>query len=300
MEGDEKEFEYTLDGLTYTVTVYELDGAFYADISVIEGAMDANALYYGDDEFSGDSASLNGPLNMNGQGSQYEGETVQWDNAIELSDPGLGSDADSKETYLTEGETLTVPLPISSLDEIDFIGIRATSTTTDEGSIKGVSGDPEEPEEPEDPTYAKVFFTYETDDSGFPVGGFPILSEEPDPNTFDIPALPEGTDPTFENYVNYFEEIGGNVGEVETVIFYSTDEQGDLLEEFRIDAPEGGFQSTDELLAAYDAALEEQESGEESGSEALDLMAAISLSPELENAPVEIEEEDDMVEIEAV
>lgn len=300
MPISEKEFEYTQDGLTYTVTVYEDNGAFFADISVIEGAMDANALYYGDDDFSGQSESLSGPLNMNGQGSVYEGETVQWDTAIELSSPGIGSEGADKETYLTEGETLTVPLSITSLDEIDYIGIRATSTTTDEGSIKGVSGDPEEPEEPEDPAYAKVFFTYELDDSGNPVGGFPILSEEPDPNTFGTPALPEGTDPTFENYLAYFEEIGGDVSEVETVIFYSNDDQGDLQEDFRIDAPDGGFQSTDEMLEAYDAAIEDQGGAEESGSEALDLMAAISLSPEIENAPEEIDQEDDMVEISAV
>ena len=50
---------------------------------------------------------------------------------------------------MTSGDTLTVSLDIDSLDEIDVFRIRATSTSTDAGSIKAVSDDPAAPEEPQ-------------------------------------------------------------------------------------------------------------------------------------------------------
>jgi hypothetical protein len=298
MSEQSKVFDYVVDGLAYTVTIQERDGEFFADITVLEGAMDVNAVYFGDDDFSGPSAGLGGPLNMNGGGSQYEGEAVQWDDAIVLSRPGLGREGTDKETYVSEGETLSVPLSIGSLDEIEYFGIRATSTTTEEGSIKAVSGDPEfhedpeEPEDPQDPTFDKVFFTYDLDEFDNPALGFAIEAEEPDPNPFNVPALPEDTEPTFENYVSYFEEIGGDIAEIETVIFYQNDDEGLPQELFRLDAPEEGFADADALLDAFDAALEDLEAGsDDESSEALELMAAISLAPEMENEMPAAEEE---------
>jgi hypothetical protein len=279
MSDHTKVFNYQLDGLSFTVTVYEEGGEFFADITVDEGEMDVNAIYFGDSDYSGDSASLNGPLNLNGV--RLEGEEVQWDQAIELSDPGLGPDADDKETYLTEGETLEgIQLDITSLDDIDVLGIRATSTSTDEGSIKAVSDDPEEPE-PEDPLHEKVFFGEEFSDTGFPLSGTFILDEEPDPNTYNNLALPEGTEPTFENYVNYFlsDEIGGDLSTVESVVFYGTDDDGNPEEQFRLDAPEGGFESADALLMAYDDLLFPPEDDSVSGE---DLLSALTLDPSLE------------------
>ncbi|MEQ6250972.1 hypothetical protein ABMC89_19005, partial [Sulfitobacter sp. HNIBRBA3233] len=140
--------------------------------------------------------------------------------------------------------TLTLELSIDSLDDIDYFGIRATSTSTEEGSIKAVSGDPEEPEDPEDPEdpiYDKVYFVYDFDDSGAPIAGFNILAEEPEDNEFNIPSLPEGTEPTFANFLAYFEEIRGDVTQTESVIFYELDENDVPQEEFRIEAPADGF-----------------------------------------------------------
>lgn len=274
-----KTFTYTENGLSYTVTVFENDdGMIQATITMTEGSMDVNALYWGDDDFSGASANLGGPLNMNGEGSQYEGERVQWDGAEELSRPGLGREGEDKETFLGEGDSLTIDLEdVHSLDEIDFIGIRATSVNGD-GSIKGVSGDPEvedpeEPEEPEDPdepedpeepeepaTYGKVWFA-EFNEDGEPAGGFQINAIEPDPNEFDVPFLEEGTEPTFENYLNRYLELSGNNGDSEhqpdvsdlaIIVFFDTNEDGSVGEElFRIEAPEGGFEDRDAVLDAY-------------------------------------------------
>ena len=65
----EKVFVYETDGLSYTVTLtQEGDGPVMTTITVNEGQMDVNALYWGDDEHSGASANLGGPLNMNGGG----------------------------------------------------------------------------------------------------------------------------------------------------------------------------------------------------------------------------------------
>lgn len=277
MPTDQKIFTYETEGLSYTVLVYQDPdtGEFLADITMLEGEMDVNALYFGDDDFSGSSENLGGPLNMNG--ASLDGEKVQWDDAVELSDPGLGPDGAEKDTFLTEGETYTVSLDIDSLDDVDVLGIRATSTSTDEGSIKGVSDDPTEPEEPQDPTFDKVGFGIEVGDNGVISNGVYVSEEN----------LPEGEDGTFENYVNFYDSQF-DVTEVETVIFYElieeTDINGDPLEIpqelFRIDAPDSGFQDADELLAAYDEAIEggALDGAGSDGDESLELMAALSLA----------------------
>lgn len=289
----EKVFEYQTEGLAYTVTVsLGADGKYYASITILEGSADINAVYWGDDNLEGDSAALPGPLNMTGGGSSFEGEPVQWDNALKLSDPGLGESGDEKETYLQAGDTLQVELDIESLDEIAFFGIRATSTSTPEGSIKAVSGDPEEPEEP---LYDKVFFDYGTDENGESLGGYYILSEEPEENPYNVPFLPEGTEPTFENYVSYFEDIGGDIGRVESVAFYEIDEEGNPHETFRFDAPEGGFADAEALLDAYDAAIETMPEQQDAGAE---LMAFLSTGIIAEDAPYvedEFDTEEEMI-----
>ncbi len=70
-----KIFTYEVEGLSYTVSLYEENGQILADIAVTEGSMDVNAVYFGDDDFSGKSESLAGPLNMNG--ASLDGEKVQ-------------------------------------------------------------------------------------------------------------------------------------------------------------------------------------------------------------------------------
>ncbi len=291
MPVNSKLFTYQTDGLAYSVTVYEdpESGEIVADIAVIEGAMDVNAVYFGDDDFSGRSEGLGGPLNMNG--TRLDGDAIQWDSATALSRPGLGREGTDKETYLAEGDVLTVSLDAASLDEIDVFGIRATSTTNDEGSIKGVSSDPEEPEEPEEPIFDKVGFGIELDDNGGIIGGLFVTED----------MLPEGEEGTFENYVATYEDFADQfpdfgVTELEAVLFFDLVEGPDGTENpveiFRIDAPDGGFQSTDELLAAFDELVEsgalDSISSNEDGS--LDLIAALSLGG-IDDVPPTVEPE---------
>jgi hypothetical protein len=151
----EKIFTYEYDGLKFQVILTEENGVVSAQIKVLEGWADFNAFYWGDDDHSGKSETLpDKNLNMNGEGSQYTDENgdttnVQWDGAQKLSDVGLGKGKENN--IVSEGETSGsfILAGVTSLDDIDFFGVRATSVNG-EGSIKGVAV-PDEPEEPEVP-----------------------------------------------------------------------------------------------------------------------------------------------------
>lgn len=129
------------DGLSFTVKIQVNEhGVYYATITVTEGSGDFNALYWGDNVDDGNDYSLGSKLGMNGKGEQdHHGDKVDWDSAVKLSDPGLGTDGTDKDTYLEAGETMVIPLwDVTSFEEITTIGIRATSTSTPEESIKCV------------------------------------------------------------------------------------------------------------------------------------------------------------------
>lgn len=303
-----KTFTYQEDGLAYTVVVdLNADGEYQATITVDEGAMDLNAVYFGDSTDDGDSADLGGPLNMNGAGSLLDGETVDWDTAIELSRPGLGTQGEDKPTYLVEGESYVVDLDIDSLDDIDVFGIRATSTTTDSGSIKGVSEE-EEPEE--ELEFNKVAFVGEVDpDTGEPEFAAFIEQEQ----------LGEDSTGSFADYANYFEtysagEAGVMVSDVETIAFLEVtpvlddggnqvlDDEGIPLEQitelFTITAPEDGWADAGEMIAAYDEAIEDGVLDDYEPEDGASLMAALALPPEPEDDGIadlsEYEEEDEL------
>ncbi|WP_306006898.1 hypothetical protein [Aquicoccus porphyridii] len=303
-----KIFTYEENGLSYIVTVYEDDnGGVFADITVNSGHMDVNAIYLGDDDVSGESAGLKGPLNMNGGGAQYEGEQVQWDSAMELSRPGLGRDGEDKDTYLAEGDSLTVELDVESIEDVDFFGIRATSTSTPEGSIKAVSGEPEEEEEEEEEeeddaaTYDKVFFVQEEGEGT--IAGDPIIWENLPPEDIEAAGLEPDAEGTFANYVAVFEEVGYfDIAEMQDVRFYETTEEGHPreIEEMRLTAPEDGFEDGDALVAAYEEMIAELEEtpAETSGDDDMGglIMSLISgeepdNAPASENPDPELEEE---------
>lgn len=125
------EYYCQMDGLTFTFKAYQLpNGTFEGKFTVYEGSADFNAIYFGDGTDDGSSPDLGGSLNMN------DGSDTDWDQAVELSRPGLGKMGADKPTFLSQGESFTFALDIDSLDEIEEIGVRATSTSTAEGSIK--------------------------------------------------------------------------------------------------------------------------------------------------------------------
>lgn len=259
-----KTFTYSQDGLSYDVVIsVGEDGNLQATITVTEGSMDINAVYWGDDDHSEPSANLGGPLNMNGEGSLYEGERIQWDGGEEVSRPGLRGEGSDKHSFIdasdSDNNSFTVDLPAGlTLDDIDFFGIRATSVNGG-GSIKGVSGDPEiddpeepdEPDEPDEPgddiTHGKILF------DGFNW----VFPTEPDPNEWNFDFLPEGSEGTFADYLAYLEDNGVDPSTIGDIFVYDADNEP----LFTLSPPEGGWGSLDDIADAYDNSLAVQSTG---------------------------------------
>jgi hypothetical protein len=145
--GDIKNYTISYSGLELQVDAIDNgDGTTQIVIKCITGYADINALYWNDGVADNDDFSLgtkkDNSLNMNGTGEN-------WDGGVKLSSTGLGTAGTSKDTYLTAGETLNAFTINYSWDTLDTIGVRATSTSNPEGSIKGVGGDPDVTEAPD-------------------------------------------------------------------------------------------------------------------------------------------------------
>jgi hypothetical protein len=134
--GDIKTFDIVYSGLTLQINAIDLGGGKTTfEIKCISGSADINALYWGDNVADGNIFDLgtkkDNSLNMNGTG-------VDWDGGLKLSSTGLGTAGVNKTTYLTAGEHYDVLAADVSWDSLGTLGVRATSTSTAEGSIKGV------------------------------------------------------------------------------------------------------------------------------------------------------------------
>jgi hypothetical protein len=131
--GDIKSYNIVYTGLELKINVIDIgNGQARFEIKCITGSADINAIYYNDGVADGNSYNLGGSLNMNGSG-------IDWDGGIKLSDAGLGKAGWDKQTALTAGESYVFDTTLDWL-KLDDLGIRATSTSTAEGSIKGVDG----------------------------------------------------------------------------------------------------------------------------------------------------------------
>ncbi|MER9915538.1 MULTISPECIES: Calx-beta domain-containing protein [unclassified Mesorhizobium] len=136
--GDIKTFNITSGGLTLQVTAIDMgNGTTTFDIKCVSGYADINAIYWGDDVADGSQFDLgtkkDNSLNMNGTG-------VDFDGGLKLSSTGLGTEGVNKATYLTAGEHYSILGANVNWADVDVFGIRATSTSTAEGSIKGTDG----------------------------------------------------------------------------------------------------------------------------------------------------------------
>lgn len=128
--GDTKSFSIEYDGLKLQVDAFDnADGTVTFTIAAEEGYADINALYWSNGVDDGSSFSLGKSLNMNGSGEE-------WDAAEKLSSTGLGGGDEG--TFVTAGGEPLVRTFELSWDDLDTLGVRATSTSTAEGSIKGV------------------------------------------------------------------------------------------------------------------------------------------------------------------
>lgn len=131
--GDIKTYNYVYTGLELQVDAIDLGSSqTKLVIKCISGSADVNALFWND--FILDTLQFDlgvKSLNMNGTG-------VDWDGGIKLSEPGLGRAGVDKATYLTVGESYTINSVALNWLTLNDMGVRATSTSTAEGSIKGV------------------------------------------------------------------------------------------------------------------------------------------------------------------
>ncbi len=160
-EGDGYKFEVvlTLDG----------DGNVTATVTAVEGSADFNAFFWSDGDDTADFGGFtkkDSSLNMNGEGSQYEGEDVLWDGAEKITNPGLGKDGEEKSSFIKEGESETFDLTKMSkedFDNLEYFGIRATSVNGDD-SLKLV-GTPEDetPVVPDDDWFPDFKDEYDRD-----------------------------------------------------------------------------------------------------------------------------------------
>jgi hypothetical protein len=150
---DTKVFTIEYDGLKLEITATNNgDGTVSFSVKCLEGYADINALYWSDGDATAGEGSMDGFDAKSDKSLNMNGTDVAWDGGVKLSSAGLGSEGEDKDTFLTEGETKSFGPFSINWDDLDTLGVRATSTSNAEGSIKGVATaeEPEEPEEPQD------------------------------------------------------------------------------------------------------------------------------------------------------
>lgn len=134
------EFGSSEEGLWFTVLYNDITGQF--TVNMIEGVMDLNALWFSNGDGTSDGYSLvksdNG-LNMNGTTEVWaddgtsDGGKIVWDDYQKTSATGVSEDG----YYLTTGGSVTFAADQDFNPEIfTTLGVRATSASTDGGSIK--------------------------------------------------------------------------------------------------------------------------------------------------------------------
>ena len=152
-------YEYGSDasGLCFTIDAVS-DGAGNTTftVHVITGSLNFNALYWSDGDSTKESSLINftgakseNSLSMNGSNVVWNDDGTSttakevYDGGIKLSDAGLGH---GTATYLTaDGTDYTFTVANLDLSQFSTLGVRATSTSTAEGSIKWVDDEPYEP-----------------------------------------------------------------------------------------------------------------------------------------------------------
>ena len=151
-----KTYTFMVGDKEVTVTLTLENGVVTAKIDS-EIDMDVNALFWGDDDGTGDFEGYtkkDSSLNMNGEGSLYEGEDgvekVMWDGSDKISSPGSQDVG-----YIEAGgeKPFALSMTPEEFNNLVYFGIRATSVGEDgEDSLKLV-GKPEDCKPPEEEDY---------------------------------------------------------------------------------------------------------------------------------------------------
>ncbi|WP_296644729.1 calcium-binding protein [Roseinatronobacter sp.] len=120
----------------------------------------------------------------------------------------------------------------------------------------------------EDSIYTQVFFAYGFDEDGVPDIGVDFFLDAPPDRDTGAQVLFDDQDGFFDDYLDLFAQNSGEFQLVESVFLYQDNEDGNLEEVLRLDAPEGGFQSMEQVLLSYLEATENVDQSENgTGSE---------------------------------
>ena len=139
------EFGSAAAGLQFTITATTNAEGTHTDftVNVLTGSLNLNAVYWSNGDATNDDVSGVDLIGFTGKSSEnslnMNGSGEVWDGGIKLSDAGLGKVPPA--TYLHAGDTYTFGADID-LGLFDTLGVRATSTSTAEGSIKWVDDCP--------------------------------------------------------------------------------------------------------------------------------------------------------------
>jgi len=183
----------TEDGLVIQVTAVQNGADVDFTVEVLEGSAHINALYWSDGDDAGGESSYSGFTNTDGTLVRSEhsvnmnGTGVVWDGGHLISLPGLRGNepqgvGDDPISFTLEGVTIA---------DFETLGVRATSTSTEEGSIKWFalgeevevvpeeeSGEQEEQPLQEEAEAQLTFFPTQGGNSLNHVGFFSVTSSE--------------------------------------------------------------------------------------------------------------------------
>jgi len=132
--GDIKIFTINQSGFSLSIEVIDLgDGTSQCNITSLLGEGDLNAIWWSDND-----AQIEGSVTLSKSDSSLNmnGTQVVWDGYEWLSSTGLGKLGESKDTFLSQGETLSFAVDVDWAD-VTILGVRATSVNGSD-SIKGV------------------------------------------------------------------------------------------------------------------------------------------------------------------
>ena len=135
------DFGSDAENLKFTVVYDSVTKEF--TVTVLTGSLNVNALYWGDGDaesgegtMSGFDAKKDSSLNMNGTGEV-------WDGGLKISNAGLGKTP--PDSYISaDSAHNSFSIDAGSFDPAKFgtVGVRATSTTSEGGSIKWIDDAP--------------------------------------------------------------------------------------------------------------------------------------------------------------
>lgn len=201
----------TEDGLVIQVTAEQVGADVEFTVEVLEGSAHVNALYWADGDETGGESSYSGFSNTDGTLVRSEhsvnmnGTGVVWDGGNLISLPGLRGE----EPLGAGDDPLSFTVAGVTIADFATLGVRATSTSTEDGSIKWFAQGEEvevvpleeetvEQEEQDGTEPQLTFFPIHGGNSLNHVGSFSVTGSE-ETFTFEGSAVDSSSNPVPES-----------------------------------------------------------------------------------------------------